>query len=64
MEPPIAPYMLAAIPRPGHAVRTVFADGEVRDVNIAPLLDTAAFAPLRDPAKFERVRVDEETGTG
>jgi hypothetical protein len=30
----------------------VFADGDVRDVNITPLLDTAAFAPLRDPAKF------------
>jgi hypothetical protein len=40
----------------------VFADGEVRDVNITPLLDAAVLAPLRD-AEFEQVRVDERTGT-
>jgi hypothetical protein len=55
--------MVVAIARPGHTVRIVFADGEVRDVDITPLLGTPAFAPLRDPALFERVAIDEQTGT-
>jgi hypothetical protein len=63
MEPAIAPEMVAVIPRSGHTVRILFADGEVRDVDITPLLDTPAFSPLRDPAVFERVTVDERTGT-
>jgi hypothetical protein len=63
MEPPIAPEMVAAIARPEHTVRIVFADGEVRDVDITPLLDTPAFSPLRDPALFEQVKIDEHTGT-
>jgi hypothetical protein len=63
MEPAIAPAMVAAIPRPEHTIRIMFADGEVRDVDITPLLDTPAFSPLRDPATFEQVKVDEDTGT-
>jgi hypothetical protein len=63
MKPGIAPEMVAAIARPEHTVRIVFADGEVRDVDITPLLDTPAFAPLRDRAVFEKVKVDEDTGT-
>jgi hypothetical protein len=63
MEPAIAPEMVAVIPRAEHTVRIVFADGEVRDVDITPLLDTPAFSSLRDPAMFERVAVDEQTGT-
>jgi hypothetical protein len=63
MDPAIAPAMVAVIPRPGHTVRIVFADGEVRDVDITPLLDTPAFSPLRETAIFEQVKVDEETGT-
>jgi Protein of unknown function (DUF2442) len=63
MDPSIAPEMVAVIPRPEHTVRIVFADGEVRDVDITPLLDTPAFSPLRDTAMFERVKVDEQTGT-
>ena len=63
MEPAIAPEMVAVIPRPEHTVRIVFADGEVRDVDITPLLDTPAFSPLRDQAIFSQVKVDEETGT-
>ncbi len=62
MEPTIAPALIAATPRPGHVVRVMFADGEVRDVDITPLLDTEVFAPLRDQAAFEQVAVDEETG--
>ena len=41
MEPAIAPEMVAVIARPEHTVRIVFADGEVRDVDITPLLDSA-----------------------
>lgn len=63
MEPAIAPEMIAATPRPDHVVRVMFADGEVRDVDITPLLGTEAFASLRDPAVFERVIVDHEIGT-
>ncbi len=32
-------------------------------MDITPLLDTEAFSPLRDPAVFERVTVDEDLGT-
>jgi hypothetical protein len=63
MEPDIAPEMVAVIPRPEHTVRIVFADGEVRDVDITPLLDTPAFSPLREQAVFEQVTVDAQTGT-
>jgi len=63
MEPVIAPEMVAVIPRPEHTVRIVFADGEVRDVDITPLLDTPAFSPMRERAMFERVAIDEQTGT-
>jgi Protein of unknown function (DUF2442) len=63
MEPGIAPEMIAATPRPEHVVRVMFADGEVRDVDVTPLLDTEVFAPLRDPKVFEQVAVDDELGT-
>jgi hypothetical protein len=63
MEPSIAPEMVAVIARPEHTVRIVFADGEVRDVDITPLLDTPVFSRLRDPALFEQVKVDEQTGS-
>lgn len=55
--------MIAATPRPGHVVRVMFADGEVRDVDVTPLLDTEVFGPLRDESVFGQVRVDEELGT-
>jgi hypothetical protein len=63
MEPVAAPEVVAVIPRATHTVRIVFADGEVRDVDITPLLDTPAFSPLRETAIFEQVKVDEDTGT-
>jgi len=63
MDLPLAPRMVNAIVRPEHTVRVVFADGEVRDVDITPMLDTPAFAPLNDPALFDKVAVDELTGT-
>jgi hypothetical protein len=44
-------------------VRVVFADGEVRDVDVAPLLDGPVFAPLREREEFLRVAVDPQTRT-
>jgi hypothetical protein len=55
----IAPDVKAAIPLRPYVVRVVFADGEVRDVDVEPLLDGPVFKPLRDPATFEQVAVDE-----
>jgi Protein of unknown function (DUF2442) len=54
----IAPSVKAAIPLDPYVVRVVFADGEVRDVDIKPLLDGPVFGPLRDAAMFARVDVD------
>lgn len=59
----IAPNVEAVAPLEGFLVRVFFADGEVRDVDIEPLLDLPVFAPLRDRAQFEAVFVDRETGT-
>jgi hypothetical protein len=59
----MAPDIIAAIPRAPYVVRVVFADGEVRDVDIEPLLDAPAFQPLRDPDAFGGVFVDPETHT-
>jgi len=49
----------AAIPLEPYVVRVVFSDGEVRDVDIAPLLDGPVFGPLREPEMFVRVEVDD-----
>lgn len=59
----MSPDIVAALPLRPHVVRVVFADGQVRDADIAPLLDGPVFQPLRDPTAFEQVYVDEETRT-
>ena len=59
----MAPDIVAAIPRDPYVVRVVFADGEVRDVDIEPLLDGPVFEPLQDPVEFGKVSVDPETRT-
>lgn len=46
-----------------YALRVVFDDGEVRDVDLAGQLDGPVFEPLRDPAEFAKAKVDVETGT-
>ena len=55
----IAPAVKTAIPLDPYVVRVVFADGEVRDVDVEPLLGGPVFAALRDPAVFAQVEVDE-----
>ena len=59
----MAPDVVTVIPRAPYVVRVVFADGEVRDVDIEPLLDGHVFAPLRDRDEFAKAQVDLETGT-
>ena len=59
----MAPDVKAAIPLRHYVVRVVFADGQVRDVDVEPLLDLPVFSVLRDPDEFRRVAVDEETGS-
>ncbi len=55
----MAPEITAAIPLEPYVVRVVFSDGEVRGVDIEPLLAGPVFGPLRERAMFERVEVDE-----
>lgn len=55
----MAPGIKAAIPLDPYVVRVLFADGEVRDVDIEPLLDGPIFQTLRDPRTFAQVDVDE-----
>lgn len=59
----MAPSIKAAIPLDPYVVRVVFADGEVRDVDIGPLLDGPIFQPLRDVKTFTQVSVDEFSET-
>lgn len=59
----IAPDIVSAVPLAPYVVRVVFADGQVRDVHIEPLLDGPVFAPLRDHDQFAAVTVDEQTGS-
>jgi hypothetical protein len=59
----MAPDIVAATPRGAYVVRVVFADGEVRGVDMEPGLDGPVFEPLRDPAEFAKVYVDRETRT-
>jgi hypothetical protein len=60
--PDPAPPIAAIAIRQDHVVRVFFADGEVRDVDVAPTLDRPLFAPLRDPELFATVHVGEVTG--
>jgi hypothetical protein len=59
----MAPDIVTVIPRTPYVVRVVFADGEIRDVDIEPLLDGQVFAPLQDPEEFAKAFVDPETRT-
>ena len=50
--------VLRARPLAGHKLSVVFSDGTQRIVDMAPLLDSLAFSPLRDAAVFNQVYVD------
>jgi hypothetical protein len=45
------------------SLRVCFADGLVRCIDFAPLLEGEIFGPLRDPALFRQVKIDPEIHT-
>jgi hypothetical protein len=49
----------------GYVIRVTFSDGAVKEVDFSDQLAQArgVFLPLRDPARFAEVRVNEESGT-
>ena len=46
-----------------YRLRLEFADGTVGDVDLSDEDWNGVFEPLRDPALFDRVRVDPDAGT-
>ncbi len=58
----MAPSISDVRPLEPYVVRVTFADGEVRDVDIEPLLDGPVFVPLRDPEEFAKARIEPELG--
>ncbi len=59
----IAPPMTSAVALDDYVVRVMFADGEIRDVDLSRFLDGPVFGPLRDWQVFRRVTVDPESRT-
>jgi hypothetical protein len=59
----MAPDVKAAVALEPYIGRVLFVDGEVRDVDVEPILDGPVFTPLRDVEEFRKVGVDEETRT-
>jgi hypothetical protein len=53
----------AVEPASSHVVRVTFNDGVTREVDMAPMMWGELGEPLRDPAFFRRVRVDQEART-
>ncbi len=56
-----APSVVSVVSLEPYVVRVSFADGEIRDVDIEPLLNGLVFAALRERNEFDRVDVDEQT---
>ncbi len=59
----IAPPMTSAVALDDYVVRVMFADGEIRDVDLSRFLDGPVFGPLRDWQLFRRVTIDPESRT-
>jgi hypothetical protein len=47
----------------GHLIRLRFADGRAAEVDLSGDLRGEVFAPLEDPAVFQRFRLDRELNT-
>ncbi|MGH8310702.1 MAG: DUF2442 domain-containing protein [Steroidobacteraceae bacterium] len=58
----MAPVVVSVVPLKPYVVRVTFGEGEIRDVDIEPLLDGPVFVSLRDRDEFRRVGIDEQTG--
>jgi len=56
----IQPVLCVSCVRPleGYKLKVAFSDGTQHIVNMAPLLDSAVFAPLKDTAIFNQVYVE------
>ncbi|MBI2821920.1 MAG: DUF2442 domain-containing protein [Acidobacteria bacterium] len=58
------PEIVSVEPTEGYRLRLTFDDGTVGEVDVSALVRfVGVFAPLRDPAEFQKVRVDAESGT-
>lgn len=57
------PRVVATQTRPPHLLVVRFDDGQIREIDMTDELWGTMFTPLKDPAFFARVRVDEERGT-
>lgn len=60
----ITPPLVEATADKAHTVHVRFEDGLVADVDLSYLLDYGGvFAPLRDPAYFRQLRIDDDSAT-
>lgn len=50
-------------PTGGYRLWLRFTDGTEGEVDLGPELEGPVFAPLRDPAEFARVAIDQEVRT-
>jgi len=55
--------VVAVEPLQGYRLCLTFSDGLVREVDLADRLWGPMFEPLKDPAFFRRVHIDEDAGT-
>lgn len=58
----LAPEITSVVPLAPYVIRVTFEDGEVRDVDIEPLLEKGVFTRLRDPERFAEAHLDVESG--
>ena len=58
----MAPDITSVVPLAPYVIRVTFADGEIRDVDIEPLLDKGVFRALREPERFAEAHLDPESG--
>ena len=55
--------VVGVLVHPPYTLDVTFDDGTVRRIDLEPELDGEVFEPLRDPALFAQVTVDDEAGT-
>ncbi len=58
----LAPEIVSVVPLVPYVIRVTFADGEVRDVDIEPLIGVGVFRVLRDSGRFAEAHLDPENG--
>jgi len=62
MEPVIPHWVVKGVAVIGdHKLRLLFADGTVGDIAFPDSKWTGIFAPLRDPARFAKVRIEDDS---